>query len=151
MFFLLYLEKIKNMSQKNILNDIDKLLMQVNFPARFILLEELNQINPSIQSIKPKALDVKYYTEFKEMLLSFGYIEHIQTGFFKFTSKGYEARSMGGHFVYQKSLTPKMTKFEKWSLLISILALLIAIIPYIINQIEISELKSRLETLEKET
>jgi len=139
------------MLDSKIIKEIDIFLIKIDNPSKFILNSELEKLNIISTKAPVSKETMNHISEFKERIIGLEYVEPLGNGLYGFTSKGYEAKSIGGHFVYQKSLTPKMTKFEKWSLLISILALLIAIIPYIINQIEISELKSRLETLEKET
>jgi len=139
------------MKQTQTAKNIDRLLLSIQNPSRFILLEEFKEINNINSNIQPK--DQKLYVELKEIFLSYDYIESISSGAFKFTAKGYEARSAGGHFNYVKSAKPKMTKFELWSLIIAMLAICVSALTYYndySSKSENEELIKRIETLEKQ-
>lgn len=139
------------MKESQIIKDINTFLQTVKHPARFILLEEYKMLKNITGDIKN--LDTKLYIEFKETCLSYNYIEFVSNGIYKFSAKGYEARSAGGHFKYLKSIKPKMTKFERLSLIVAVFAIVISALTYYNeskSKSESEELIKRIEVLEKQ-
>lgn len=137
------------MKESQIIKDINTFLQTVKHPAKFILLEEYKTLKNISGDINK--LDAQLYIEFKEMCLSYNYIEFVSNGIYKFSAKGYEARSAGGHFNYVKSVKPKMTKFELFSIIIAIVAIVISALTYYSeSKSESEELIKRIEVLEKQ-
>lgn len=140
------------MSQ-NILDDIDRLLISIQTPGHFFLIDELNKIGININKINVTKEEVAYLSELTNRMISNKYIIKLGKGNFQFDKEGYEAREKGGHFAYLASKKTKITKHEWISLIIAVCALIMSALPYLLNRntFNAEELVKRIEVLEKMT